>query len=166
MLPLDYFDPSLFLYRETRSFSSFLSPSEKNKIQAANGGLLPPPEVLRLLLASPAGDLDDLLSHPRAAPAAVARLTAAFESGGTKALECERLPRLSWEEMRVVQAWREGMAIDEEEEETKALEGRERERPKELPPPAASSSALPPIPALDADDHASEPELDLDALDL
>lgn len=56
------------------------------------------------MLAAPAGDLDDVLSHPAAAAAAVAGLTAAFEGGGTDALEAAPAPRLTWREMREVQA--------------------------------------------------------------
>ena len=108
-----------------------------------------------------------MLSHPVAASAAVARLTAAFEEGGSRALEgCER-PRLSWREMREVQAWREGRGIEEDKEGwTRALEG--EERPKELPAPpaAAEDAAFASAAARSGCDSASdEPELDLDALD-
>ena len=122
------------------------------------------------MLAAPAGDLDDVLSHPAAA--AEAGLTAAFEGGGTEALEAAPAPRLTWREMREVQAWREGREVEEtdgEGEGTKALEGggggggggeEEHERqPKELPPPAAAADN-------DRGSSGSESELDLDALDL
>lgn len=135
---------------------------------------MPPPEVLRALLAAPAGDLDDLLSHPRASAAAVARLALELERGGTKALEAAPLPRLSWEEMREVQAWREGKEVEEGvgEGEVKALEGgkEEQERAEELqqqlpaplPPPSAAAASAPALNDGDEDDSA---ELDLDALD-
>jgi hypothetical protein len=142
----------------------------RNTPQAANGGTLPPPEVLRLLLASPAGDLDDVLAHPAAGAAAVARLAAAFERGGAEALGAAELPRLTWSEMQEVQAWREGREAveaggDEGGVETRALEGEERRR--ELPAPAAAeeeeedASAA----ARSGGDSGSESELDLDALD-
>ena len=158
-----FFSPS---FKLTAFHSFFFHPSKQKRAQAANGGLLPPPEVLRALLAAPAGDLDDLLSHPSASAAAVARLTLEFDRGGTRALEAAHLPRLSWEEMREVQAWREGKGIENEEEEVKALEGGKEERAKELqqlPAPLPPSAA--PACALNDDDDDDSAELDLDALD-
>ena len=154
----------------------FLAKQTQSTLQAANGGTLPPPEVLRLLLACPAGDLDDVLSHPAAAAAAVARLTGAFERGGAEALRAAEAPRLTWEEMREVQAWREGREAESEEQQggARALEGggagEERQQlpwPEEPPAAAAEGEAASSSSSSAArgGDSRSEPELDLDALD-